>query len=123
MRRIVGADGFEECGVHPVQIEVRHCGTGRFAGTARRGVVDRFDESVDGGGGQETGKVSVGSHVDDADPVVCVEHRDTVARRDSEPLLEWLGVTGVQCVEHEGRQREVVDPVDLSCDLDLVSMV
>jgi hypothetical protein len=65
----------------------------------------------------------VGADVDDADAVVGVEHRHAVPRPDGEPAQQRRGVPGVQRVEHQRRQSEVVHPVDAAGDLDLPFVV
>ena len=62
-------------------------------------------------------------HVLHADAVVRVEHGDGVARPDLEPAHQARHVSRVQRVQHQRRQREVVDPVDLTRHVDLILMV
>ena len=62
-------------------------------------------------------------HVQHADAVVRVEHGDGVARTNLEPALQRRRVARVQRVQHQRRQREVVDPVDLARDVDLILVV
>ena len=52
-----------------------------------------------------------------------VEHGDGVARTNLKPALQGGGITRVQRVQNQRRQREVVDPVDLARDVDLILVV
>ena len=72
-------------------------------------------------GRQQTGPagVRVVADIDDADAVVGVEDGDAVGRPHPDPLLQGLGIAGEDRIEHQGREREVVDQVDLRGDLDL----
>ena len=65
----------------------------------------------------------VRAHVQHADAVVRVQHGDGVRGRISSHRFRLRGVSRVQRVQHERRQGEVVDPVDLARDVDLFLVV
>ena len=83
--------------------------------------VDRLDQCVNRLRRQQSRRaaVPVRADVGDANAIVRVEHRDRVVRTYLQPSSQWRGVTRVECVQHERRQREVVHPVDLPCHVDL----
>jgi hypothetical protein len=54
---------------------------------------------------------------------VGVEHGQRVARPAHDPLFEVARGLEEQRVQQQGRQREVVDPVDALCNLDLLGEV
>jgi hypothetical protein len=65
----------------------------------------------------------VRADVDHADAVVGVEHRDRVVGPDLAPARGAGRRAGVQRVQHQRGQREVVDPVDALGDLELLAPV
>ena len=85
-----------------------------------------LDQIVDAVGWQQSGAAriaSVGSHVDDSDAVVGVEHVDRVWCPQRDPAPQRAGVARVERVECQRGQREVVDQVDVSSDRKLVEVV
>ena len=79
----------------------------------------RLDERVDLRRLEESRLVALRRDIDHTDAVVGVEHGDTVGRADVEPVSERLGVTGMERMQDERRQGEVVDEVDPRGDLHL----
>jgi hypothetical protein len=55
--------------------------------------------------------------------VMRIEHRDGFAWTDREPALQSTGITRIQRVQDQRRKREVVNPIDLLRDLDLILVV
>ena len=49
-----------------------------------------------------------------------VEDGDGVVRPDLHPFTEWLGIGRVKGMQNQWRQREIVDPIDLAGNLDLL---
>ena len=79
----------------------------------------RLDERIDLRRLEESRLVALGRDIDHTDAVVGVEHGDTVRRANVEPVSERLGVTGMERMQDEWRQGEVVDEVDPRGDLHL----
>jgi hypothetical protein len=79
--------------------------------------VDRLDQRADLLRLEQTGRVH------DADPIVGVEHGDDVVRPHLEPSRQRLAVACVDRVQRQRWQREVVHPIDLRRDFELIVIV
>ena len=89
-------------------------------------VVHRLDQVVDALWWEQTGAARVariGTDIDHPDAVVGVEHVDRVRRPHPDPPAQRAGITGVDRVEGERREHEVVDEIDVKCDPELVEVM
>ena len=101
--------------VHLVDVEIAGRQAGGPSTHPAAGPVDRLHEAVDLLPTQQPGRVRVGrvgADVDDTDAVVGVEHADAVGRPQVEPGEQRVDRTGVQRVQQQRGQGEVVDVVD-----------
>ena len=88
--------------------------------------MDALDQIMDPFGRQQPGTSPVAlvdSDVDHADPVMGVEHVDRVVRTNPDPVAQWSGITGGQCVDGQWWEREVVDAVHVPRHVDLIPVV
>ena len=52
-----------------------------------------------------------------------IEYRDAVPRADYQPVFQACRVARKQRVQHERRKREIIDPVNMPGDVDLILIV
>ena len=110
-----------ERAVDLVRVDVaRGVATGQAALTAAARV-NRLDQRRDAVGRQQAGPLAgrVVADVGNADAIVRIEDGHRVVRPELQPATQRRGVAGIEQVQKERRQREVVDPVDLARDVDL----
>src|SRR5438132_5115196 len=89
-------------------------------------MMDRIDEHVDFVRRKQSRQIaafSIRAYVQHTNAIVSVQHGHRVARSDFKPALQLTRIAGVKRMQHEWRQREVVDPVHLACDLNLLEVM
>jgi len=89
-------------------------------------VVDRLDQIVDALWREQAGAAriaGIGADVDHPDAVMGVEHVDRVRRSHLDPPAQRAGISGVDRIEGERREHEVVDEIDVRCGLELVEVM
>ena len=64
-----------------------------------------------------------GGDIDDANTVMRIQHGDGVVRPDFHPFAEWLDIGRIKGMQNQRRQSEIVDPIDLAGDLDLLLVI
>ena len=52
-----------------------------------------------------------------------IEYGDGIVRTDVGPMRDRLNVTGIQRMQQQRRKREIVDAIDLRCNLNLLLVV
>src|SRR6185312_16449072 len=121
---VTSAEGIVKGAIDLVEIEIARGGSGCLAARALAALVNGFDERVDLVARQKTGKfnvfVSRWADIEHADSIMCVEYGYGIARGNFEPALQVSRIAAIERVQHERRQREIVDPVALPRDFDLV---
>ena len=118
------AQGIVESAVHLIKIKVvrrRACSLSALVVAAR---VDRFYKLVDFVRSKETGfAFPVRSDINDADAIMGIEYGDGVVWPNCQPMGKGSGIARKQRMQHERRQREIIDPIDVACNFHLLQMV
>ena len=122
---IAPAERVIERAVDLVHVHVGRGGAARLTALATTALVNGCDQRMNVAWWKQprTRPPRVGVHVLHADAVVRIEDGHGIARADPEPSAQVRHVAGVERVQHERRQREVVDPVHLARHVDLILMV
>ena len=129
VRRLVACKRIQVGAVDLVEVQIVRRRTGGGKAAAAGVGMNRLHQPVEFGGQQQPGTVlgvgigRVGADVDDADAIMGVEHGDGVVRAAGQPARQRPGGLEDQGVQHQRRQREVVDPIDMAGDLDLLLVV
>ena len=120
----IAAERIQVSAVHLVEIEVVGRGSSGLLALVPAAAMDFLDQAVDSLRRQQAGiALLIRADINDADAVVRVEDGDGVVRPDLHPFIERLSVGLKKGVQDQRRQREVVDPIDLASDLDLLLVV
>ena len=83
--------------------------------------VNCLDKVVDFAGRKQAGLIfASGANINDTNAVVGIENGDAVLWANGEPMSEGLRIVREKSVQHERRKCEVVDPIDLTCDFQLL---
>ena len=67
--------------------------------------------------------VSASANVNDSNPIMSVENGDAVLRPNRKPMSECPCIACEKGVQYQGGKCEIVHPIHLSCDLDLLQVV
>src|SRR5512132_3163927 len=57
--------------------------------------------------------------VDDPNSIMCIQYSDGVARTDCQPLFQIASSMIEYCMQHKGRQSEIIDAIHLTSYLNL----
>ena len=118
-RRIVGA-------VDLIQIKIGRGSAGsglRFAVRVRMNGVDEIVNVLIRHEPLERTIQLVGTNIDHSDAIMRIEYGDGIVRTDVGPMRDRLNVTGIQRMQQQRRKREIVDAIDLRCNLNLLLVV
>src|SRR5690606_14037956 len=125
--RIVCSKRIIERAVDLIEIEIpggRACRSPAFPAAVDMNLLDeRIELVVRDESGTAVTIMRIGADIEDADAVVRIEHGDGVRRTDFDPALQGSRRPIEHGMQHERRQREVVDPVYAARDLDLPLIV
>ena len=119
----MAAQGIVESAIHLIKIKVvrrRACSLPALVVAAR---VDRFYQLVDFVRSKETGFAFPVRSTSMTPMPHGIEYGDGVVWPNCQPMGKGSGIAPKKRMQHERRQREIIDPIDVACNFHLLQMV